>query len=192
MDQDKYYLTKTHRMEKKKKVDLDGFFVTLLVIVFVLHFIYSHISEKQIIDLLVQKQDVIEQRDALQSKSDSLQAELDKLHDLSWENVVYWVDTLGIDHPEIVMQQIALETGMLTSAICLENSNLFGMKEPRVRETTALGTQRGHAHYHNYIDSIKDYKLWQDNMYDGGDYYAFLNRVGYAEANHYIAALKTI
>jgi len=158
----------------------------------VLHFISSHIYDKEIIDLSTQKQEVIEQMEAERSRSDSLQSELDKLHDLSWENIDYWIDTLEIDHPEIVRQQIALETGMLTSAICQENSNLFGMKEPRVRETTALGTQRGHAFYHNYIDSIKDYKLWQDNMYEGGDYYSFLHRVGYAEANHYIAALKTI
>ena len=120
-------------------------------------------------------------------------SELDKLHDLSWENVVYWIDTLGIDHPEIVMQQVLLETGQLSSAICHENNNLFGMKEPRVRSTTALGTKRGHAYYRSYIDSIKDYKLWQDNMYDGHhDYYAFLSEVGYAEARHYIAALKSI
>jgi hypothetical protein len=67
------------------------------------------------------------------------------------------------------------------------------MKEPRVRSTKALGTKRGHAYFTNYIDSIKDYKLWQDNMYDGHhDYYAFLNKVGYAEARHYIAALKSI
>jgi len=136
--------------------------------------------------------ELIDREKIEKQRADSLQTELDSLHVLSWENVEYWIDTLGIEHPEIVKQQIALETGMLTSAICLENSNLFGMKEPRVRETTALGTQRGHAYYHNYIDSIKDYKLWQDNMYDGGDYYAFLHRVGYAEANHYIAALKTI
>jgi len=143
-------------------------------------------------DLSAQKQELIEQRDSEVSKSDSLQSELDKLHDLSWENIDYWIDTLGIDHPEIVKQQIALETGMLTSTICKENSNLFGMKEPRVRETTALGTKRGHAYYESYVDSIKDYKLWQDNMYGGGDYYAFLRRVGYAEARHYIAALKNI
>ena len=126
------------------------------------------------------------------NRADSLQSELDSLHTLSWENVEYWIDTLGIDHPEVVKQQVMLETGALTSTICHENNNLFGMKEPRIRETTALGTKRGHSYYGTYIDSIKDYKLWQDNMYGGGDYYAFLNRVGYAEARYYITALKNI
>jgi len=133
-----------------------------------------------------------EQLDSLKTEVDSLRLRYDQLHELSWENIDYWLEEFEIDHPEIVKQQIALETGMLTSTICAENNNLFGMKEPRVRETTALGTKRGHAYYENYVDSIKDYKLWQDNMYVGGDYYAFLNRVGYAEATYYITALKSI
>jgi len=150
-------------------------------------------------------QDTIEERDdalhtiemlelelEMQGEIDSLKFELIDLHELSFENIEYWIDTLGIEHKDVVMSQIRLETGDLTSDICTENHNLFGMKEPRVRETTALGTKRGHAYYGNYIDSIKDYKLWQDNMYGGGDYYAFLSNVGYAEATHYVRTLKSI
>jgi len=134
-----------------------------------------------------------ERLDSIMIELDSLKVQYDKLHKLSWENIDYWLEAFDIEHPEIVKAQIAVETGSLTSTICLENNNLFGMKEPRVRETTALGTKRRHAYYATYIDSIKDYKLWQDNMYSGEDcYYTFLDRVGYAEANHYIAALKTI
>jgi len=181
-------------MKKEKDVDKNLNAVTAAVWIIVammgIGIAISHFLSKR--DWSAQKNEFIEQRDENLSTIDSLQAELDSLHTLSWENIDYWIDTLGIDHPEIVKQQIALETGMLTSAICNENRNLFGMKEPRIRETTALGTKRGHAYYKNYIDSIKDYKLWQDNMYGGGDYYAFLNRIGYAEARHYIAALKTI
>jgi uncharacterized FlgJ-related protein len=136
--------------------------------------------------------DLFKQQQELEIQSDSLRAELDSLHVLSWKNIEYWIDTLGIEHKEIVMQQIALETGMLTSNICRENNNLFGMKQARVRETTALGTKRGHAYYSSYIESIKDYKLWQDNMYDGGDYYVFLDRIGYAENMRYASILKSI
>ena len=124
--------------------------------------------------------------------TDSLQRVIDSLHSLSWENIEYWIDTLDIKHKEVVLQQIHLETGNLTSDVCLQNNNLFGMKQPRVRETTALGTKRGHAYYNHYIDSIKDYALWQQHMYEDGDYYAFLGRVGYAEATHYIKTLKSL
>lgn len=127
-------------------------------------------------------------------KADSLQLELDKLHEINLRNVEYWIDTLDIAHKDIVMRQVILETGNLSSAICRENYNLFGMKEPKIRETTALGTKRGHAFYLNYIDSIKDYKLWQKARRVGeeDDYYHFLSSVGYAEANNYINALKSI
>jgi uncharacterized FlgJ-related protein len=127
-----------------------------------------------------------------QRQIDSLDSVNQSLHQLSWENINYWLDTLGIHHKDVVIQQIKLETGNLTSAICLENNNLFGMKEARVRETTAQGTKRNHAYYDSYIDSIKDYKLWQDmHEVDGTcDYYAFLHKAGYAEARNYINTLK--
>jgi len=132
--------------------------------------------------------------DNLKQKRDSLQVELDSLHVISWDNIEYFIDTLHIAHKDVVMRQIALETGSLSSAICQENHNLFGMKEPRIRETTALGTKRGHAYYKDYIDSIKDYKLWQDarRVNEETDYYAFLAGVGYAEASNYINTLKNI
>jgi len=179
-------------MEQKKKKWLWKQFAIIQLIIAVAVTAIVLIMNSETVRKENEALDLRREKYELELQSDSLQLELDKLHTLSWENVVYWIDTLGIDHPEIVMQQVALETGMLSSTICSENNNLFGMKEPRVRETTALGTKRGHAYYENYVDSIKDYKLWQDNMYNGGDYYAFLNRVGYAEARHYIAALKTI
>jgi len=181
-------------MEKQNK-ELNGMvrgFMACILVISILFAVVAVDQENQISTLNVQKERIIEQMDEKQSEIDSLQSELDTLHTLSWENIEYWIDTLDIDHPEIVMQQIMLETGLLESDICRENHNLFGMKEPRVRETTALGTKRGHAYYSNYIDSIKDYKLWQDNMYEGGNYYSFLSNVGYAEATYYILALKQI
>lgn len=56
--------------------------------------------------------------------------------------------------------QSALETDYGKSAICLENYNLFGMKMPNYRPTTALGINRRHAKYKDYIGSYLDYCLW--------------------------------
>ena len=178
--------------KKKKSWDLRELFIIQICVALIAVLLIVRIGSTHEIETILLKSKHRIEMEELEQQKDSLQNELDDLHDLSWGNIDYWIDTLEIQHPEIVKQQIALETGMLTSAICQENSNLFGMKEPRVRETTALGTQRGHAFYHSYIDSIKDYKLWQDYSYVDGDYYSFLSRVGYAEARHYIAALKTI
>jgi len=127
----------------------------------------------------------IEQRDI---RLDSIQR-----RELNWDNIEYWMEEFGVQHKEIVMQQIYLETGNLKSIICTENNNLFGMRMPRVRKTTAIGTSRGHAQYTDFVLSILDYAMWQENMYNGEkDYYAFLKSVGYAKCKSYIQKLKYI
>jgi len=116
-----------------------------------------------------------------------------KRRELNWENIDYWMEEFGVQHKEVVMQQVYLETGNLQSDICTNNNNLFGMKLPRVRKTTAVGSSRGHAQYDDFVLSILDYALWQQNMYKGQeDYYKFLRSVGYAECETYIQKLKYI
>ena len=70
----------------------------------------------------------------------------------------------GIKYPDIVMAQAKIESGHFTSAIFKENNNLFGMKLPAQRKTTAIGKNRGHAKYETWQDSVKDYKIWQDTL----------------------------
>jgi flagellum-specific peptidoglycan hydrolase FlgJ len=70
----------------------------------------------------------------------------------------------GIKYPDIVMAQAKIESGHFSSPIFKENNNLFGMKLPESRKTTAIGKNRGHAKYNTWQDSVKDYKLWQDQL----------------------------
>lgn len=124
----------------------------------------------------------------LQRKIDSLE-----LYQLNWQNINYWLDKFEVKHKEIAKQQIFLETGNLQSDICLTNNNLFGMRHPKIRPTTSIGANKSHAKYNNFVESIKDYALWQQAMYDDSqDYYSFLTRVGYAECETYISKLKYI
>jgi len=106
------------------------------------------------------------------------------------EEVLTEIVDQGIEHPEIVMAQCRLETGNLTSRIYMQNNNLFGMKEAKQRETTAEGTKNNHAYYSHWKESIADYKLWQDRYYKEGDYYEFLEGMGYATSPTYIKKLK--
>jgi uncharacterized FlgJ-related protein len=116
-----------------------------------------------------------------------------ELHQLNWNNIDYWLDAYKVEHKEIVKHQIFLETGNLSSDICHTNNNIFGMRFPRVRKTTAIGSRKGFATYSNYVDSIRDYAIWQDTMYEGEhDYYVFLDNVGYCEGDSYINRLKYI
>jgi len=68
----------------------------------------------------------------------------------------------GIKYPNIVLAQATWESGHFKSDVFKENNNLFGMKKPSVRKTLAVGENRGHASYNNWVDSVKDYKLFQD------------------------------
>jgi hypothetical protein len=68
---------------------------------------------------------------------------------------------LKIKYPETVLSQAILETGNFTSDIFKENHNLFGMKVAGSRPTSAIGTNRGHAQYKNWKESVIDYALFQ-------------------------------
>ena len=93
-------------------------------------------------------------------------SDFDKLNQLVVlrEELEKEINKQGIKYPDIVMAQAKIESGHFTSAIFKENNNLFGMKLPAQRKTTAIGKNRGHAKYETWQDSVKDYKIWQDTL----------------------------
>jgi len=86
-----------------------------------------------------------------------------------------------IKHPDIVLAQAKLETAHYTSDVCKRNNNLFGL-------------MRGDKYHHfpHWRNSIKFYKEHIQSRYNGGNYYAFLNRIGYAEDKEYTQKLKEL
>jgi len=53
------------------------------------------------------------------------------------------------------------ETGNYTSRVYKENNNLFGMKNPKRRQTTSKGADyNNYAIYDNIDDSVEDFILW--------------------------------
>ena len=115
---------------------------------------------------------------------------------LTRENVFYWLKRYDVDYTGIVLRQSLLETGNYTSTICKENNNLFGMKLAKIRNTTAIGENRNHAKYTHWIESIKDYKLYQEynkkKIKKSKGYYDFLHNNGYSTNKTYIKTLKTL
>lgn len=110
------------------------------------------------------------------------------------------IEEEGIRHPDVVFAQALHETTFegeaFNSKIFLENNNPFGMKCAEFRETTCVGTNRGHAKFRTIRDAVKDYKLWQDKQlprYESrygvvdsqSDYVSFLEHQGYAEDPEY-------
>lgn len=87
----------------------------------------------------------------------------------------------NVPHAKIVLAQARLETGNFTSRRCKQDKNLFGIKRGR-----------RYAKYRCWQDSVKDYKERISSRYQGGDYYQFLKRIGYASDVRYAAKLRNI
>ena len=85
----------------------------------------------------------------------------------------------GLPHPDIVLAQARLETGNFTSSQCKVKHNLFGLKR-----------NGRYASYSRWQDSVADYKARISSRYQGGDYFAFLKRIGYARDPQYLAKVR--
>ncbi len=86
-----------------------------------------------------------------------------------------------VPHAQIVLAQARLESGNFKSDFYKRTNNLFGLKK---------GGR--YATYKTWRDSIKDYKLRISSRYNGGSYYKFLTRIGYAKEKTYIQKVKEI
>lgn len=86
-----------------------------------------------------------------------------------------------VPHANIVLAQARLESGNFKSDFYQKTNNLFGLKKGKK-----------YATYKHWRDSIKDYKLRISKRYQGGCYYTFLTRIGYASDKEYIYKVKQI
>lgn len=111
----------------------------------------------------------------------------------SKESLVEMFSGLNVKYPHIVLAQSIVETGHWKSTIFLENHNLFGMKEARRRITTAGGTNRNHAYYRHWRESVYDYAFYQcrylSKISSEEEYFQYLS-ASYAEAPDYVNVLK--
>lgn len=97
------------------------------------------------------------------------------------EQVLAEIQRQGIPHPQIVLAQARLETGNFKSDRCRRDHNLFGIKHGK-----------RYARYARWQDSVADYKRRISSRYQGGDYYAFLQRIGYAKDPQYQSKVRNI
>jgi flagellum-specific peptidoglycan hydrolase FlgJ len=88
----------------------------------------------------------------------------------------------GVKYPKIVLAQSLLETGNYKCTNCSKDvNNLFG-----------FFWKGSYIAFDNWRESVDYYKRWQLKRYNGGDYYAFLKRIGYAADPNYIRKVKEI
>ena len=97
------------------------------------------------------------------------------------EQVLHEIKRQGIPHPTIVLAQARLETGNFKSDRCRRDHNIFGIKRGK-----------RYARYRNWQSCVTDYKQRISSRYKGGDYYAFLQRIGYAKDPNYNKKVRHI
>jgi flagellum-specific peptidoglycan hydrolase FlgJ len=103
--------------------------------------------------------------------------------ELNISNLYQALDKNGIAFPKIVVAQALLETGYFTSNVCLNYNNLFGLRKPN---------EGSYYRFNNWEESVKAYKDYVQYKYKGGDYFRFLQRIGYAEDPNYLYKVKSI
>lgn len=116
-------------------------------------------------------------------------------NEFSEAKLIEKIKELNFKFPHIILAQSYQETGHYKSGIFFENNNLFGMKEAKLRSNLAKGTNRGHAYYETWQESVIDYALFYSTyLHDiktEGEYFEYL-RQNYAEDPTYVQRLKVL
>lgn len=120
---------------------------------------------------------------------------IEPIDPFSEDRLVEMMVELGIKIPYIPYAQSKLETGNWKSSVFIENHNLFGMKEATRRVSTAKGSNKGHAYYDTWRESVYDYAFYQcsylGSIKTESDYFQYLAAT-YAEDTAYVDKLKRI
>lgn len=116
-------------------------------------------------------------------------------NEFSEQRLIEKIKQLNFRYPHIILAQAKLESGNFKSTIFLENKNMFGMKEAKLRANLAKGTNRNHAYYETWQDCILDYALYYSTYLSDirteGEYFEYL-RQNYAEDPTYVQRLKEV
>ncbi len=125
------------------------------------------------------------------SKKDTIKSKIGEIN----KNTLYnQIVEAGIQFPQIVLAQALLESGHFKSKLFKYNNNLFGMRLPKARKTTAIGKKRHYAVYKDWMSSVEDYKHWQNKIPNKHKssikaYMRYLSRY-YSKSGNYSKKLK--
>jgi len=114
---------------------------------------------------------------------------------LNEKNLRNEIKKLNLKYEDVIVAQYKIESGEGTSNIYKQNHNFLGLKEAKLRPTTALGTSLGHAYYDKWESCLIDYSLWQLSNTRGinsqEEYVQLLGSM-YAEDNSYMDKINKI
>lgn len=85
----------------------------------------------------------------------------------------------GVSHPNIVIAQAKLESNLGKSEVAKRTNNLFGLRNGK-----------RYRRFSHWTECVTAYKNLIQSKYEGGNYYAFLDKIGYAEDPSYTNKLR--
>lgn len=103
--------------------------------------------------------------------------------ELNKENFYAVCDYYDVKFPDIVYAQSILESGNFKSNIYNTRNNFLGLYDSRKHEF---------YQFEHWTDCLKGYKKYIQYKYKDGDYYRFLDSIGYAEDENYVNLVKQI
>lgn len=101
---------------------------------------------------------------------------------LTFNNIKYQLEKSNIKYIDIIIAQINLETGNLTSNVCKTKNNLLGFQ-----------TNEGYLTFDSWISCIKYLKIHQDKHFKGNmSYYQYLRKLPWSMDSTYVDKVKYI
>lgn len=89
----------------------------------------------------------------------------------------------GVKYPSIVTAQAILESGNFKSQVFKKYNNPFGLYNSKAED---------YYKFSHWTEAIIAYQTMIEYKYEGGDYYSFLDSIGYATDQDYIRKVKAI
>lgn len=111
------------------------------------------------------------------------------------DSIEQYLRKYKVRHVDIVLAQVKLESGYLTSGLYKSNNNPFGMKRAGSRPTTSSGVKNGFAYYDSVEMAVLDYALMQAAYYKNlnrEQYLAKLDKVYCNEDSKYSSKIKKL
>lgn len=98
-------------------------------------------------------------------------------------NMLIACEYYGVKYPSIVTAQAILESGNFKSEVFKKYNNPFGLYN---------STTKSYYKFNHWTEAIIAYQNMIEYKYEGGNYYTFLDSIGYAADQDYIRKVKAI
>lgn len=155
-------------------------YIGMIILSFILVFILSSFIFKKAKEVIV----VEAEKEIILKRDDNF----------TKEKFLKEIKKYSFKYPDIIIAQALVESSYFKSPVFIENNNMFGMREAKVRITISKGSNLKHAYYENWRDCVVDRALYEArylSKLSREEYFKYLDNT-YAEGSGYSDLLKRV